>query len=459
MRIPQIDFLNPETEQKRRKKIKTLLKISSAFIVISAGLFFLASFLLSYIIPSNASNKPSFIERMMTLLPAKERKLIGEEDDAINVLLLGMGGAGHEGPFLTDTIVLASFAPKEKKAVLLSIPRDLVVPTSDYGWIKINHINAFAEVKKPNEGGNETRKILSSVFDIPIPYYVRMDFEGFKKIIDDLGGITVNVKRGFTDTQYPTKDFKTKTVTFPEGWQVMDGERALEFVRSRHGNNDEGTDFARSRRQQQVILAVKDKIFSMSTLLSPLRLVEAMQTINQHLDTNFEIWEILRLANLINDAKNENILTYVLDASPTGLLYAEMYEGAYVLLPKNGWMELKQFVKDIFSNKIPSQITQNRLKETKIEVQNGTKINGLAAGISKKLEEAGLNVIFYGNASNQNFEKTLIFNLSEKDQTEILKKISEIVKGDVINKNDLPDQTIPLTHTQSADILIILGKE
>lgn len=459
MRVPKINLLDPQTESPRRKKLKTLIKILGAFIVVFICLFFICSFIISYALPGGGTEEPSVIERMTSLLPSGERKLIGEKDDRVNVLLLGMGGAGHEGPYLTDTMIIASFKPKEKKAVLLSIPRDLVVPISDYGWRKINHINAFAEVEKPGSGGEETRKILSSVFDMSIPYYVRADFDGFKKIMNDLGGITVNVERGFTDNAYPTNDFKTKTVSFPEGWQVMNGEKALQFVRSRHGNNSEGSDFSRSKRQQKIILAIKNKVFSASTILSPLRLIEAMQTVRNHIDTNLEVWEVIRLANLVDGVKNEDIVTYVLDDSEGGLLHAEDYEGAYVLLPKNGWTELKSFVKNVFSETVAQKIIQSKLKETKIEVQNGTKINGLGAATSEKLGEAGLNVIFYGNASRQDFEKTIIFNLTDQDKDNVLEQVLKVCPGEVFNKKELPDNALPIPRIQGAEILIILGKD
>ncbi len=458
MRVPKINFLEPQSE-KRRKKIKTLIKISSAFIVILVIFFCGVSFLASYALPWQSAEKPTVFERMTTLLPARERKLIGEKEDRINVLLLGMGGAGHDGPYLTDTIMLVSFQPSQKKAVLLSVPRDLVVPINDYGWRKINHINAFAEVENPGQGGEQTRKILSDVLNIPIPYYVRIDFNGFKKIIDDLGGIAVNVERAFVDTLYPTADFKTKTVSFPAGWQVMDGEKALQFVRSRHGNNNEGNDFARSKRQQKMILAIKDKIFSINTILSPLRLIEAMQTMKNHIDTNFEVWEITRAANLITGLNNDNVLNYVLDDSEKGLLQAEVYEGAYVLLPRNGWGQLKYFIQNVFTEISQAQITLNKLKDTKIEVQNGTKIPGLAALTADKLGKEGLNVIFYGNAQKQDYDKTLIINLTNQNEKEALQKISGIIGGEIINKKNLPKDINPTTNTQGAEILIILGTD
>ncbi len=460
MRVPKVNLLNPQNEESRKKTLKTLLKISSAFIVIFFISFFIASFLLSYALPWRSEKKPSFMERMATLLPSGEQRLLGEDENRINVLLLGQGGAGHEGPYLTDTIILASLNPKEKKAALLSIPRDLIVPISDYGWRKMNHINAFAEMEKPGAGGEETRRVLSSALNIPVPYYVRIDFSGFEKIIDDLGGVIVNVDRAFIDSMYPTSDFKTKTIGFPQGPQVMNGEKALQYARSRHGNNNESTDFARSKRQQKLILAIKDKIFSIGTILSPLRLIEAMQTMKEHINTNFEVWGIVRLANMVNDLNNSSVTTYVLDDSPDGFLKAENYEGAYVLVPKQSWGDIKYFVKNIFSDATQRKIKNENLKTVKIEIQNGTKINGLAARLAEKLSRnEGLNVIYYGNAMRQDLEKTAIFNLTDKDNKEIIKKILQIIPAQVFDKSKLLKDALPIAKMQGAEILILLGSD
>jgi len=455
MRVPKINFLKPQNESPRKKLIKSLIKFTGVFIIIFAGIFFLFSFIISYALPGKSETKPGILQRMATLLPSGERKLIGEKDNRINVLLLGMGGIGHDGPYLTDTNILISFNPKEKKAVLLSIPRDLLVPINDYGWRKLNHVNAFAEVEKAGSGGDEARKALSAVLNIPIPYYVRADFAGFKKIIDNLGGILIDVDRGFTDIMYPTDNFKTKTITFPEGWQVMNGDRALEYARSRHGSNGENTDFARSKRQQKVILAIKDKIFSVGTLLSPLRLIEAMQTTKDNISANFEIWEIVRAADLVSGMDKSDILNYVLDDSPNGFLQAENYEGAYVLMPKNGWSEIKNFVKNIFSESAEQKISQRKINEIKIEIQNGTNISGFAAITAGKLEEAGMNIVFYGNAAKKGVVKTLIVNLNDKEKKDILEQAKKITGGEIISKKLLPDGFAPTT---SADILVILGE-
>jgi len=178
----------------------------------------------------------SFWEGVARLMVGKDKILKGELLDRTNILILGMGGAQHEGPYLTDTIILASIKPSTKQIGLLSIPRDLYVPIPNYGWRKINSANALG-VAESKDGGLLTSKVVSNILDLPIHYWVRVDFNLFKEMIDELGGIEVEVARGFIDNQFPGVNFSYRVVSFKKGLQTMDGEKALQFARSRHGTN------------------------------------------------------------------------------------------------------------------------------------------------------------------------------------------------------------------------------
>ena len=145
--------------------------------------------------------RAAFLDKLRHLIPSVDKQLKGEENDRVNVLLLGMGGQGHDGPYLTDTMMLASVKPSTKQVALMSIPRDLVAPVSN--WQKINSINAYAEQKTPGSGGEATSQAMSELLQTPIDYYVRVDFNGFAKIIDEFGGIEVNVENTLDDYSYP----------------------------------------------------------------------------------------------------------------------------------------------------------------------------------------------------------------------------------------------------------------
>jgi LCP family protein required for cell wall assembly len=185
------------------------------------------------------------LRQIVNIVAPSEKYLVGEQDDRINFILLGMGGAGHSGPYLTDTIILASFKPSTKQASIISIPRDMIVPIDSQNYRKINSVYTIG--KQNGEGGGEfTKKVISETLGLPVHYFVAVDFAGFVEIIDAIDGIEVTVDRSFTDHQFPTEDYKYQKVSFEEGEQKMDGITSLKFARSRHGNNGEGSDFARS---------------------------------------------------------------------------------------------------------------------------------------------------------------------------------------------------------------------
>src|SRR3972149_7019930 len=134
-------------------------------------------------------NDSSFFGEIIGFIQSGDKKLVGENEDRVNVLLIGIGGEGHEGGQLADTIILASIKPSTKEVVLLSIPRALTVNTPGYGQSKVNQAKSFGEGDDlPGGGGMFTARILSNVLNTSIPYYVRVDFSGFKKLVDDAGG-------------------------------------------------------------------------------------------------------------------------------------------------------------------------------------------------------------------------------------------------------------------------------
>jgi LCP family protein required for cell wall assembly len=192
--------------------------------------------------------------------------------DYTNFLLLGVDARGEFNSLLTDSIIVASYNHKTNETVQISLPRDMKVPFGR-GFTKINSVFPFSyrDVKNSGKSDEEAFKVgfanlisaIEGVTNIKVHYGVMINFRGFKEIIDTLGGVTVDIKTGFTDYQYPRDDDKgVMTLTFKEGVQTLDGTKALQFARSRKGNNGEGSDYARARRQQIVVNAIKDKFIN-----------------------------------------------------------------------------------------------------------------------------------------------------------------------------------------------------
>ena len=405
------DILNVyKKERKKRFPLFFKILIAVVVIIIISGLGIVTKALLSVnSVNEQTGEKVSLLEQIKNLIVNPEKTIKGEDADRINILLMGIGGQGHEGAYLTDTIILASLKPSNNEVALISIPRDLIVEIPGYYYRKINNAVTFG-IKDDYPGGGEAllSSIVSKVFGVPIHYYARIDFTGFRKVVDDLGGIDVYVENSFTDYEYPDYSFGYQTVSFKQGWQHMNGERALQFVRSRHGTSGEGSDFARSQRQQKVLFAIKDKFLSLNTIINPKVIGNTLEDLEDNTKTNMQIWEMMRLAKLGGDINQDKIITRVLDTSSNGPLYSEITdEGAYVLMPKAGdYSELQYIARNIFASSFITRENAN------IEVQNGTNYTGLASKIADELTKLDYNVVKVSNAQNKDYEKTVIYDLT-----------------------------------------------
>lgn len=278
-----------------------------------------------------------------------------------NVLLLGMGGAGHEAGDLTDSMILVSFQHQTNRLSLISLPRDLWV---DSLKAKINTAYFYGEQRQKNGGGLILSKAaVEEVLGLPVHYVFAIDFNGFKQAIDLVGGIDVNVERTFDDFKYPIPGMETaqpealryEHLHFEAGSQHMDGATALRFVRSRMAEGEEGTDFARSARQRKVILAFKNKLLSTQTLLNPTKLEELTNLYGQYIHTDIIEEDYSAFARLALEIKPEQIQAVSLttddkETGQVGILEVgdkRLYQGQYVLIPKDtNWAALKQYVQN-----------------------------------------------------------------------------------------------------------------
>lgn len=399
------------------------------------------------------------------LIGNEDRQLNGESQDRINVLLLGIGGEGHDGPFLSDTIIIASIKPSTGKVALLSVPRDLFVPIPGYGWKKINHADAYGEAQNQGDGPLMASQVVGHVFGVPIHYFIRVDFDGFQQLIDDLGGVDVDVDATLDDNLYPVKGKENATTSqryehlyIEAGRHHFDGTTALKYVRSREGRGVEGSDFARSRRQQKVLLAVKQKLLGLGTLANPYRITRIMDNLSQHLSSNLEVWEMLKLFTMAKNVTSEDITTKVFDASSDGPLYSTMtIDGAAILQPRSGdFSELQLIAQNIFGLDALADQQPKRL-----EVQNGTKIPGLGLRTSQYLEGLGYKVVETRNAPTQDYQKTVVYVLTQSPKsTETASILAKLLGADVAPT--LPTWVSATTSAQvsrTADILIILGQD
>lgn len=455
---PEAKTEKPETPEILEKPVsnktlswKKITLLGGIFLVVLGVGFIYARFSYTANQILGTEGESSFFEQIQYV--SDEKPVKGELEDRINVLLLGLGGLNHPGGTLTDTMMVASFKPSTKEVALISIPRDMVVKIYDDDnpqWWEGRKINYTYEL-----GGMDlTLEKVTEVTGLPLHYYVWVDFDGFRNLIDDVGGLDIYIDNGFTDYEFPDYNYGYQTIEFTQGWEHMQGERALQFARSRHGNHGEGSDFARSQRQQKILQAFKDKFFSTSTLLNPVRLNKIMEDLGAHLKTNAEVWEIIRAAQISTDLNADNIYSKVIDNSEGGLLYSEISSqtGAYVLIPQAGeynYSEIRAFCRNVFEH---SEVTK---ENATVEVQNGTKKNGLAAQTADKLKMLELSVTGVGNAAEQEHQVTKIYDLSNGEKPNALATLQEKLPTAKFLTAEAGQNLV----TEKVDFLIILGQD
>ncbi|HLD25807.1 MAG TPA: LCP family protein, partial [Candidatus Andersenbacteria bacterium] len=255
----------------------------------------------------------SILGQLKDLLFTGGRTLEGESEDRINILLLAVGGEGHKGEALADTVMIASLKPKTGEAALLSIPRDLYVqvPGEEY-FTKINAVHAYGESQRASNGPALLEAVVEEITGVPVHYYVRVDFTAFKSIVDAVGGVNVTINNSFYDYWHK--------ISFPAGTEKMNGERALAYVRARYIEGPEGGDFKRAARQQQALLALREKVFSVQTALDFTRANAILDSLSENIRTNLQLWEMKRFYELGRLIKPDEVHSVVLSTGPQGVL-------------------------------------------------------------------------------------------------------------------------------------------
>lgn len=274
-----------------------------------------------------------------------------------NFLLLGIAGGSHPGPDLSDTMIFVSYDLSSGDTLVASLPRDLWSPTLQD---KINSAYHYGEVKKEGGGLILAKSIAEEVVGQPIHYAVVVSFAGFQQAIDAVGGIEIDVPESFIDKEFPIPgreedlcdgdpdyECRYESVSFSKGKQLMDGETALKYVRSRNAEGRQGTDFARSQRQQQVILAFKRKVTGLGVLANPLKVRQLYSQYLKTVDTDLKLAEILAIIKAADGGKRQSLRKVTLDTGDEeqgreGWLYHPPVSryGRWVLSPRTDSFDL-----------------------------------------------------------------------------------------------------------------------
>ncbi len=341
---------------------------------------FLAGLLIGIVVLEIVIKGGNLSPLLFQVLFNKNIDLRKSEPQRVNVLLLGIGGGKHDGPNLSDTIIFASLDLANPKITLVSLPRDI--------WLdelqgRINTAYASGESKKKGGGITLAKKMVSKITGQSVDYGIVIDFSGFVKAVDQMGGIEIDVDKTFDDHEYPIEGKEndpcgnkeedleklatasSQLATFPcryehihfnKGKNLMNGETALKYVRSRHAKGSEGTDFARSQRQEKVIRALRDKAFSLNVITNPTKIVGLYQTLQSSINTDIqpnEFDDFIKLAQKFQRAKIQSVVVDYGDQEEKkgGLLthpaISDTYNFEWVLIPragKNDYSEIREYI-------------------------------------------------------------------------------------------------------------------
>ena len=277
-----------------------------------------------------------------------------------NALIVGIDTREKGDLLNTDTIILVSYSYDKNEIIMLSIPRDLHVQIKpDVTWYsRINAVYATYEPKGDGLGIERLTDVVTEITGQEIQYYGMVNYKGFVELIDSLGGIDINVENSFTDYKYPDGT-GYKTVRFTKGPQVMDGKTALEYSRSRHSNhNNEGTDFARAKRQQNVVAAITEKVMS-GSLLDPRALMNLFNVVQDNIQiSEFTLDDIEAGVILLSKFREDSdIYSFVLDpsAGASRLLTSQnvINTGAYAIGPIDGlgnYTDIQEYLSQVWDD-------------------------------------------------------------------------------------------------------------
>jgi LCP family protein required for cell wall assembly len=361
--------------------------------------------------------------------------------DPINILLLGLDRREDLNDTRSDVNIVVHVDPKSLFVSMLSVPRDTLVYIPDLGYDKINAAYSFGQQYHADEGGGPVwaKKTMASFLGIPIDYYAEVDFKGFERIVDYLGGITVDVPAPLVDNQYPTADYGFTRLYIPAGLQHMDGATALKYARSRHADSDLG----RNRRQQQVLMAMRERVLGLNLVTDQDQISALLGQFANTFKTDIQrdtLWSLYQLAPKI---EGDTIASYAVDWE------------CLVEISGTSYLEpLMPCVEDrVYSMLLDPTMRKLSEEGARVEVLNGTlTCDGCAAKTAAYLDGRGFGGVTFGNAENPgSYTHTLILDAGDHPFTR-----AQLVKLLKVR----PEAARQVESNPSgADIVLILGND
>ncbi len=404
----------------------------------------------------NQNNEPSFAI-----------DTLWESQEPVNILLLGIDQRpGEQGYYRTDTMILLHVNPKTGDVGMISFPRDLWVEVPGYWETRINSAHVIGDAKNYPGGGPElAKKTVENLIGQPVDYYVRINFEGFRRLLQEIGCIDIEVPKLIDDPTFPDDNYGYDPLYLEPGHYCMDADLALKYARTRHVDSD----FGRMQRQQQVIMAIKDKLLNTGELPHLVARAPALLNIlSDSIQTDMPLSKMISLTNSARDLKLNDIRRLIIDVNMVEPTITET--GAAVLLPK---MDLIQAAVDDFfatdseaaqqaeGDASSTETTPTRSpaqpptstptqQDVRIVILNGAATPGQEKTLADILIAHGYDVVGTGQADRTDYAHTHIIT---GDNTPVVGQLADLLG--VSDQNIRPGASEQL----QADIVVIIGAD
>jgi polyisoprenyl-teichoic acid--peptidoglycan teichoic acid transferase len=390
----------------------------------------------------------------------------------VNILLLGMGGYENDAPFLTDSIMAVTIDPNSHRVMLASIPRDLTVHMnlqSDPSRTWTNKINAAYEVPYTNiiccvaaqyqgraGGGYAAEHVVGAVTGLTFDRYIAIDFVAFRDMVNALGGVDVCLTTNLDDTQYPNYGHGFVAIHFKAGCQHLNGEQALEIARSRHAiEAEQSSDFGRSRRQQDIMQAIKKKATTVNGFAKAPQLLDALQ---KNINTDMSLSDMKAIYDWGKNLPDSSIIRVALTAPSGGADGDFLYSGncgmgAYVsqLCPDDpSYRMIHQYIASIF-------IDQSVLAEkAPVQITNGSyTYNDIANRVTTMFDPLGLQLA--DPVAHAASAKTVILDYSGGQFPQTAKWLASYFGATVVVAT--PSSPAPARGQQTYGLVVVIGHD
>ncbi len=358
--------------------------------------------------------------------------------ERLNVLLLGIDQRPNESANTTrtDTMIVLTLDPASRTAGMMSIPRDLYVVIPGFEQNRINTAHVFG-------GPSLAMQTVSDNFGIPIQHYVRVNFEVVVTLVDHVGGIDIMVDEDINDPLYPDMNYGYDPFVISAGKHHMDGATALKYARTRHG----ASDFFRMRRQQQVIMALRDRVLTTDAVMRLLpQIGQVWGSLQRSINTDLSVTELVQLLLFAKDLPSEHISKVVIDEK-AAVRYITP-QGADVLIPVQD--RIKSLRAELYNPPVPTPVPTATSAPVKLAIQNGTQTKGLAAAVQTRMKDKGYMVVSIGDAPGKYAQSAII---DYRGQPEIAQRLAEALSL------PLSDISTSLDAGSEVDVLIIIGAD